>query len=159
MSSEGNRQRGGNSEQRWTSAGYGERNVHKVWRGTGETLLVRGESREKVRPINRKAKGREGKRESERVVVPEDEDNTTSSSPSKDAAREGPVIESTFVERVSRGHGSKRTQQLEVGKSNTTTSKQTVELCQAEQEPEVPRVVRPDVPDGRAGGGMDTSPA
>jgi hypothetical protein len=56
------------------------------------------------------------KRESERVVVPEDEDNTTSLSPSKDAAGEGPVIESMFVERVSRGHGSKRTQQLEIGK-------------------------------------------
>lgn len=52
ISSEGNRQRGSNSEQRWTSAGYGERDVHKVGCGTGEALLVRGGSQEKVWPIN-----------------------------------------------------------------------------------------------------------
>lgn len=51
-------------------------------------------------------KGLKGKRESERVVVPEDEDNTTSLSPLKGATREGPVIESMFAAGVSRGHGS-----------------------------------------------------
>jgi len=54
MSSEGNRQRAkwNRENRRWTSAGYGERNVHKVGYGTGETLLARGESQEKVWPIN-----------------------------------------------------------------------------------------------------------
>ena len=39
MASEGKRQRGRNSEERWTFPGYGEWNVVRVGFGTGETLL------------------------------------------------------------------------------------------------------------------------
>lgn len=67
--------------RRWVPPGYGERNVHKARCGTGEILLDRGESREKVLSINLRMKGWEAERKSEQVVVPEGEDNTTSSSP------------------------------------------------------------------------------
>lgn len=67
--------------RRWVSPGYGERNVHKARCGTGEILLDRGESREKVLSINLRMKGWEVERKSEQAIVPEDEDNITSSSP------------------------------------------------------------------------------
>ena len=47
----------------------------------GRPYLSGAKVQEKARPINCKAKGLRDKRESEQVVVPEDEDNTTSLSP------------------------------------------------------------------------------
>ena len=67
--------------RRWVPPGYGERNVHKARCGTGEILLDRGEIREKVLFISLRMKEWEVERKSEQVVVPEGEDNTTSSSP------------------------------------------------------------------------------
>jgi hypothetical protein len=66
---------------RWTFPAYGRWNVTTVEHGTGETLPDRGKNREKVTPISLRTKGREVRRESEGVVVLEDKDNITLSSP------------------------------------------------------------------------------
>lgn len=84
---------------RWTFTAYGGWNATTVRRGTGETLPDRGESREKVALISLRTNGREVGRESEGVVVLEDKDNITLSSPKGQG--KGPCLSRESVQEVS----------------------------------------------------------